>query len=138
MQEHDSRDAPESAISPFAKPETMVLHGLKMTGLRSTQWEAIYEALTFAITGICAIQSQPRCNTVSDRLNTAGDYLECLNDFLNMERTRLIENLHRHRPDNATDEHRRANLLVRYEAECGELSMPDMASYALSLSHDKH
>lgn len=133
MREHDSKSASE-----FAMPETMVLQSLDMSGFEGTQWEAAYDALTLAINGMQGIENQPRCSGSRGLLNAAGDYLDCLSEFLHLERTRLMENLRLYRPTMDVDKARRACLLMKYEAECGELSMSDMAAYALSLTSEAH
>ncbi|MEZ2130094.1 MULTISPECIES: hypothetical protein [unclassified Sinorhizobium] len=122
----------------FARPKTRALHALDMSRLEGYQWNAVYDALTLATTGILGVQNQPRCQGAGGAsLNSAGEYLDILVEFLNLERTRLIECLKLHEPD--TEDHRliRANLLMRFEAEYGELSMPELAAYALSLATEK-
>lgn len=123
-----------STVAPRINfPDLSSLRGLDTSRLVENQWDAVFDALTFAIAGIQGIQQQPRCGQ-DHILNPAGEYLDLMVDFLNEEKTRLIRNLKAHKPTDAENKQRRASLLIRYEAECGELSMPEMAAYALSLS----
>ena len=118
----------------LSKPDLSVLDGLDTSKFVGTQWNAVYDALSLAISGISGIGCQPRCEESPHVLNPAGDYLDYLSEFLINERERLIKNLHIHQPSSADESTTRASLLVRYEAECGELNMTAMAAYALSLA----
>ena len=117
-----------------SKPEISMLGNFDMSRFVGNQWDAVYDALSLAISGISGIESQPRCEDKPHILNPAGDYLDDLSEFLINERERLIKKLQMQQPGNADERRTRASLLVRYQAECGELSMAAMAAYALSLA----
>lgn len=108
-------------------------HGLDMTKLRGEQFCALYDALTLAINGMVGIMNQPRCEERGN-VNAAGQYLEAMAEILSQEKIRLIENLRQHVPASKGEAFSRMHLLVRYEAECADMTAADLAAFVLSFA----
>ncbi len=125
-------DAINGIPAQFLRPERDWLDQLDMTAFDNRQFNAVYDALSFAITGFSAILSQPRCKTASNRANPAGEYLAEMLEFMHSERTRLIETLNQRKPKEEHDAHNRMCLLVQYEAECEDMKASELAAYVKS------
>lgn len=117
--------------------DAVALHSVNLSAFEGHEWDAIYDAISAAILAIDGVSCQPRCKTNGNR-NTAGVYLQILSEVLMREKERIVARLEAERPCDAHSRSHRANLLVRYQAECGELSIPDLAAYALSLTSEQH
>lgn len=116
----------------FLRPEQDWLNELDMTALEGRQFNALYDALSLAITGISGVMNQPRSKSVGG-LNPAGEYLSTMFEFMHYERTRLIETLNHRKPKDDDEAHIRVCLLVQYEAECQDMKASEMAAFVLSL-----
>lgn len=125
----------ESNALAGIQPQSLSTYDLDMTKLRGEQFYALYDALTLAINGTIGIMNQPRCEA-NGNLNPAGRYLENLSEFLHQERIRLIETLRQHSPASKLDELLRMHLLVRYEAECADMSATDLAAFVLDIARE--
>lgn len=117
----------------YLRPERDFLNELDMTAFEGRQFNAVFDALSLAITGFSAILSQPRCKQ-SERANPAGEYLSEMLEFMHSERTRLIETLLHKKPSAADDAHNRMCLLVQYEAECEDMQASELAAFVLSFA----
>lgn len=117
----------------FLRPQQDFLNELDMTAFEGRQFNAVYDALSLAITGFSAILSQPRCKSTG-RTNPAGEYLSEMLEFMHSERTRLIETLNHKKPSTGDDAHNRMCLLVQYEAECEDMKASELASFVLSFA----
>lgn len=125
----------DNGPSSSHQPQIVSAHDLDMTKLRGEQFYALYDALTLAINGMMGIMNQPRSEQKGD-LNPAGRYLENMSEFLHQERIRLIETLRQHAPASKHDEFLRMHLLVRYEAECADMSATDLAAFVLDIARE--
>lgn len=110
----------------FLRPQQDFLNELDMTAFEGRQFNAVYDALSLAITGFSAVLSQPRCKSTG-RANPAGEYLAEMLEFMHSERTRLIETLNHKTPSAGDDAHNRMCLLVQYEAECADMKAGELA-----------
>ncbi|AVH43975.1 hypothetical protein [Agrobacterium tumefaciens] len=115
----------------FLRPERDWLNELDMTDFEGRQFNAVYEALSLAITGLSGVMNQPRSKT--DRgLNPAGKYLSTMFEFMHSERTRLIETLNHRKPKDDDEAHFRMCLLIQYEAECQDMEANELAAFVKS------
>ena len=115
----------------FLRPEQDWLNELDMTAFEGRQFNAVYEALSLAITGLSGVLNQPRSKT--DRgLNPAGKYLSTMFEFMHSERTRLIETLNHRKPKDDDEAHIRMCLLIQYEAECQDMEADELAAFVKS------
>ncbi|CVI58828.1 hypothetical protein CFBP4996_19605 [Agrobacterium leguminum] len=115
----------------FLRPEQDWLNELDMTAFEGRQFNAVYEALSLAITGLSGVMNQPRSKT--DRaLNPAGKYLSTMFEFMHSERTRLIETLNHRKPKDDDEAHFRMCLLIQYEAECQDMEANELAAFVKS------
>jgi hypothetical protein len=118
----------------FLRPEQDWLNELDMTAFEGRQFNAVYEALSLAITGLSGVMNQPRSKT--DRgLKPAGEYLNTMLEFMHSERTRLIETLNHRKPKNDEEAHIRMCLLVQYEAECEDMRAIELAAFVKSFDN---
>lgn len=92
-----------------------------LSGLRGHEWEAVYDALFMVTEGLRGICSQPRCGS-GIAFNTAGDYLDRLNVFLEDERERLVETIRSTKPVDAIDAEIRSRTLLRHVIAEDDLS----------------
>lgn len=115
----------------FLRPERDWLNELDMKDFEGRQFNAVYEALSLAITGLSGVMNQPRSKT--DRgLNPAGKYLSTMFEFMHSERTRLIETLNHRKPKDDDEAHFRMCLLIQYEAECQDMEANELAAFVKS------
>ncbi len=119
----------------FLRPEQDWLNELDMTAFEGRQFNAVYDALSLAITGLSGVMNQPRSKSAGG-LNPAGKYLCTMFEFIHSERTRLIETLNHRKPTDEDEALYRMHLLVQYEAECQEMSAADLAAFVLSLQEN--
>lgn len=118
----------------FLRPEQDWLNELDMTAFEGRQFNAVYEALSLAITGLSGVMNQPRSKT--DRgLKPAGEYLSTMLEFMHSERTRLIETLNHRKPKDDDEAHVRMCLLVQYEAECEDMKAGELAAFVKSFEN---
>ncbi|UXT43241.1 hypothetical protein FY137_18400 [Agrobacterium tumefaciens] len=112
----------------FLHPEQDWLNELDMTALEGRQFNAVYDALSLAITGLSGVMNQPRSKFVGG-LNPAGEYLSTMFEFMHSERTRLIETLNHRKPKDDDEAHIRMCLLIQYEAECEDMKAGELAAF---------
>jgi hypothetical protein len=120
-----------NGIPEHLRPEDDWLNELDMTALEGRQFNAVYDALTLAITGFSGVMNQPRSKSARG-LNPAGEYLSTMFEFMHSERTRLIETLNHRKPKDDDEAHIRMCLLVQYEAECEDMKAGELAAFVKS------
>ncbi|CDN91791.1 hypothetical protein [Agrobacterium tumefaciens] len=116
----------------FLRPDQDWLNELDMTALEGRQFNAVYDALSLAITGLSGVMNQPRSKSLGG-LNPAGKYLCTMFEFMHSERTRLIETLNHRKPKDDYEAHIRMCLLVQYEAECEDMKASELAAFVMSI-----
>ncbi|WP_421616627.1 hypothetical protein [Agrobacterium tumefaciens] len=120
----------------FLRPEQDWLNELDMTAFEGRQFNAVYDALSLAITGLSGVMNQPRSKTDTG-LKPAGAYLSTMLEFMHSERTRLIETLNHRKPKDDDEAHIRMCLLVQYEAECEDMKAGELAAFIKSFDKAK-
>lgn len=118
----------------FLRPEQDWLNELDMTAFEGRQFNAVYDALSLAITGLSGVMNQPRSKT-DKGLNPAGKYLSTIVEFMHSERTRLIETLNHRKPKDDDEAHIRMCILVQYEAECEDMKASALAAFVKSFDN---
>ncbi len=89
---------------------------------QGAEFAAVFDALTVCIATLSGIQSQPRCN-YGYQSNSAGNYLEAIQDFLSRERRRIMLQAAKVTDDDRDDgNHERLRALLCFLAEDADLS----------------